>query len=145
MGNNINLFSLTDMHGYTLSIYFTDGVLWYNSGDIYIIEIKDICDNLVFKCNIHYDYLMHILFNSLTELYEYGNPFEEHLPITSTTCTNNIMGYTNEKDNIVLAFTEYNIITHRVNKYIELEFEIDVIHEILSSGELFELLESMSE
>ena len=32
-----------------------------------------------------------------------------------------------------------------VNKYIELEFEIDVIHEILSSGELFELLESMSE
>ena len=88
---------------------------------------------------------MHILFNSLTELYEYGNPFEENLPITSTTCTNNIMGYTNEKDNIVLAFTEYNIITHRVNKYIELEFEIDVIHEILSSGELFELLESMYE
>ena len=33
MGNNINLFSLTDIHGYTLSIYFTDGVLWYNSGE----------------------------------------------------------------------------------------------------------------
>ena len=145
MGNNIKLFSINTINKYNFSIYFTDGVLWYNSGDIYIIEIKDICNNLVFKCNIHYDNIMHILFNELSELYEYGNPFMENLPITSTTCSNSIMGYTNEQDNIVLVFTEYNIITHRVNKYIELEFEIDVIHEILSSGELFELLESMSE
>lgn len=142
MENNINVFSLNSINGYSLNISFTNGELWCYGGDIYIIEIKDIIGNIIFKCNIHYDYLMHILFNRLTELYEYGNPFEENLPITSTTCTNNIMGYTNEKDNIVLAFTEYNIITYRVNKYIELEFEIDVIHEILSSGELFELLES---
>ena len=145
MENNINIFSLNSINGYSFSIYFTEGELWCYGGNIFIIEIKDVIGNIIFKCNIHYDYLMHILFNSLTELYEYGNPFEENLPITSTTCTNSIMGYTNEKDNIVLAFTEYNIITHRVNKYIELEFEIDVIHEILSSGELFELLESMSE
>ena len=142
MENNINVFSLNSINGYSLNISFTNGELWCYGGDIYIIEIKDIIGNIIFKCNIHYDYLMHILFNRLTELYEYGNPFEENLPITSTTCTNNIMGYTNEKDNIVLAFTEYNIMTYRVNKYIELEFEIDVIHEILSSGELFELLES---
>ena len=142
MENNINIFSLNSINGYSLNISFTNGELWCYGGDIYIIEIKDIIGNIIFKCNIHYDYLMHILFNRLTELYEYGNPFEENLPITSTTCTNNIMGYTNEKDNIVLAFTEYNIMTYRVNKYIELEFEIDVIHEILSSGELFELLES---
>ena len=143
MGNNINLFSLTDIHGYTLSIYFTDGVLWYNSGDIYIIEIKDICNNLVFKCNIHYDILMHILFTQLSELYEYGNPFEEKLPITSTTSTNSIMGYTNEKDNIVLAFTEYNIISHKVSKYIELEFSQDTIYNVFQSGELFDIFDNM--
>ena len=141
MGNNINLFSLTDIHGYTLSIYFTDGELWYYSGDIYIIEIRDICDNLVFKCNIHYDILMHILFTQLSELYEYGNPFEENLPITSTTSSNNIMGFTNDKENVVLAFTEYNIISHRVNKYIELEYDHDTIYNTFQSGELFDMFD----
>ena len=145
MGNNINLFSLTDIHGYTLSIYFTDGVLWYNSGDIYIIEIKDICDNLVFKCNIHYDILMHILFTQLSELYEYDNPFEENLPLTSTTSSNNIMGYTNDKENIVLAFTEYNIISHRVSKYIELEYNSDTIYNTFQSGELFDIFDFMEQ
>lgn len=141
MGNNINLFSLTDIHGYTLSIYFTDGVLWYNSGDIYIIEIKDICDNLVFKCNIHYDNIMHILFNKLSELYEYGNPFMENLPITSTTCSNSIMGYTNEKENIVLEFTETDIIQNMKIKYIELEYDSEIIYNVFHSGELYELFE----
>ena len=141
MGNNINLFSLTDIHGYTLSIYFTDGVLWYNSGDIYIIEIKDICDNLVFKCNIHYDNIMHILFNELSELYEYGNPFMENLPITSTTCSNSIMGYTNEKENIVLEFTETDIIQNMKIKYIELEYDSEIIYNVFHSGELYELFE----
>ena len=141
MGNNINLFSLTDMHGYTLSIYFTDGVLWYNSGDIYIIEIKDICDNLIFKCNIHYDILMHILFNELSELYEYGNPFMENLPITSTTCSNSIMGYTNEKENIVLEFTETDIIQNMKIKCIELEYDSEIIYNVFHSGELYELFE----
>ena len=143
MGNNINIFSLNSINGYSLNISFTDGELWCYGGDIYIIEIKDIIGNIVFKCNIHYDYLMHILFNRLTELYEYGNPFEENIPITSTTCTNNIMGYTNEKDNIVLAFTEYNIITHRVNKYIELEFSQDTIYNVFQSGELFDIFDNM--
>lgn len=141
MGNNINLFSLTDIHGYTLSIYFTDGVLWYNSGDIYIIEIKDICDNLVFKCNIHYDNIMHILFNELSELYEYGNPFMENLPITSTTCSNSIIGYTNEKENIVLGFIETDIIQNTKIKCIELEYDSEIIYNVFHSGELYELFE----
>ena len=141
MGNNINLFSLTDIHGYTLSIYFTDGVLWYNSGDIYIIEIKDICDNLVFKCNIHYDNIMHILFNELSELYEYGNPFMENLPITNTTCSNSITGYTNEKENIVLEFTETDIIQNTKIKCIELEYDSEIIYNVFHSGELYELFE----
>lgn len=145
MVNNINLFSLTDIHGYTLSIYFTDGILWHYSGDIYIIEIKDICDNLIFKCNIHYDILMHILFTRLSELYEYGNPFEENLPITSTTGSNNIMGFTNDKENIILAFTEYNIMSHRVNKYVELEYEPDTLYNTFQSGELFDVFDFMEQ
>ena len=65
----------------------------------------------------------------------------ENLPITSTTCSNSIMGYTNEKENIVLEFTETDIIQNMKIKCIELEYDSEIIYNVFHSGELYELFE----
>ena len=45
----------------------------------------------------------------------------------------------------VLAFTEYNIISHKVSKYIELEYNLDTIYNTFQSGELFDIFDFMEQ
>ena len=138
MGNNINILTLKDIKGYTLEISFIDNSLWFYCGDyFYIIEIKDIIGQVVFKCNIHYDYLMHILFNDIPSLYEYSEPFMENIPITNTLFSNSIYGCDNEQENITLIFEENSLVSP-VSKNIELIFNREEIYNILQSGELIE-------
>lgn len=138
MGNRFNILTLKDIKGYILEISFKNNALWFYCGEyFYIIEIKDNIGNIVFKCNIHYDHLMHILFNDIPTLYEYSEPFMENIPLTSITHSNSIYGCDNEKENITLSFEETNIVTDK-SKTIELTFERETIYNILQSGELVE-------
>jgi hypothetical protein len=138
MANSFNILTLKDLKGYILEISFIDNSLWFYCGDyFYIIEIKDNIGNIVFKCNIHYDHLMHILFNDIPTLYEYSEPFMENIPITSTIYSNSIYGCDDENENIKIMFEQSNIITNN-NKTIVLIFKRNTIYDMLQSGELIE-------
>ena len=137
MENKLNILTLKDINRYILEISFIMNNNCYISEYFYNIEIKDIIGNIIFKCSIHYDHLMHILFNDIPTLYEYSEPFMENIPLSSTIYSNSIYGCDEDDDNIKLMFEQYNIVTG-ISKTIELIFNREDIYNILQSGELVE-------
>ena len=137
MENKLNILTLKDINRYILEISFIMNNNCYISEYFYNIEIKDIIGNIIFKCSIHYDHLMHILFNDIPTLYEYSEPFMENIPLSSTIYSNSIYGCDEDDDNIKLMFEQSNIVTG-ISKTIELIFNREDIYNILQSGELVE-------
>ena len=136
MENKLNIFTMKDLKGYTLEIWLS-AINKY----LYCIEIKDIIGTPVFKCNIHYDYLMHILFNDIPALYEYGEPFMENIPINSTMNTISVYGCDNENEDILIIFEETSIFQNKSSKIVELTFNGEYIYNTLQSGELIEKMD----